>query len=371
MKIAMLGLKGLPGIHGGVEKHVEQLGERLALRGHEVTVFCRKFYTPSTQNYRGMELVLSPTLHTKHLDATVHTLLGGVKAGLGSCDLVHYHGIGPASMSFLARALGKPVVATVHSLDYLRDKWSPFAKWALRRAESATLLFANRVIAVSRLLAQRYQNSNTPVTYIPNGVSRPHRVAPDRIKQQWGLEGRDYFFWAGRFSPEKGLHLLIEAFKGLDTDFRLVVAGGGNHTEDYVRQITAAIQSDPRILAPGFISGDLLNELYTNAVAFVLPSLHEGMPVSLLEAMSYGTPCIASDIGPCRELGTVNGQPVMDFFTPNDPASLATALRGVLAESSDRQRQVEIAQQHVLDEYHWDAIARKVELEYEAVLKRP
>ena len=369
MKIAMLGLKGLPGIFGGVEKHVEELGARLAEKGHEVTVFCRKKYTPSPCMYKGMNLVLAPTIHTKHLDASVHTLIGGLSAGYGPFDLVHYHAIGPASMSFIAKAFGKPVIATIHSLDYLRDKWGPGAKWALRRAEEATLFFADRIIVVSRLLEKRYEAKSKPVAYIPNGVSFPVFRKPDLIQQQMGLNGRDYIFWAGRFSPEKGVHYLVDAFRSVKTDYKLVLAGGGNHTEKYVKDLQLKIDSDNRIIAPGYVSGSMLEELFSNAALFVLPSEHEGLPVALLEAMSYRIPCITSDIPACREVAIVNGKPLVDFAAPKDVGDLNVRLTKALKEPERLKENVIGAEKHVRENYHWNNVADKVEREYTLLLE--
>ena len=370
MKIAMLGLKGLPAVHGGIEKHVEELGARLAQRGHRVTVFCRRAYTPAPGVYRGMDLVLAPTIHTKHLDATVHTLFGSFRAAVAPFDLIHYHAIGPASMSFIARALGKPVIATIHSLDFLRDKWGPVAKWALRRAETATLMAAQRVVVVSRHMADRYQDSQTPVTVIPNGVSTPTLRPPRQIRERWSLQGGDYLFWAGRFSPEKGLHTLVDAFKTVKTDLRLVLAGGANHTESYVHRLSDSIKEDSRIVQTGYVGGDLLDELFTNAAGFILPSEHEGMPVALLEAMSFGLPCLVSDIPPCREIAHTGSGVLAAFFPRKDSGALAENLTDLLSHQDAWRDLGRLAQSHVLTHYTWDAIAGKVEKEYEALLGR-
>ena len=368
MKIAMLGLKGLPGIYGGVEKHVEELGFRLAQSGHDVTVFCRKSYTEKIGEYRGMKLVYAPTIHTKHLDATVHTLLGGVKAAFSDFDLIHYHAIGPSSMAFIPKAFGKPVIATIHSLDFLRDKWGQGAKWALRRAEDATFLFANRIIVVSRELEKRYQGKSKPVMYVPNGVSRPEVRHVEIIKEKWGLNGGDYLFWAGRFSPEKGVRYLVDAFMNLDTDMKLVLAGGANHTEKYVKDLMKKVEKDSRIITSGYISGQPLWELFSNAAGFILPSEHEGLPVALLEAMSYGLPCLASDIEPCREVASWQNETFMEFFKPKDSLDLAKRLKELLENGKGWRTLGQKGKDHVLKHYSWDLAAKQVEKEYELLL---
>ena len=363
MKVAMLGLKGLPGIHGGVEKHVEELGARLADRGHDVTVFCRKFYTPEEGMYRGMKMVLAPTIHSKHLDATVHTLIGGFSAAFQDFDLIHYHAIGPSSMSLIPRAFGKPVIATIHSLDFLRDKWNPAVKWALKRAEQATLLFAKRVIVVSRLLEQRYHNSKTPIAYIPNGVQTPVKREPGWI-HSLGVQGDDYILYVGRISPEKGPHYLAEAFSQIETDKKLILVGGTSHTDDYLNQVRSFAEKDQRIIMPGYVSGEKLDELYTNASLFVLPSEHEGLPVALLEAMSFGVPCISSDIPQCREVA----QSMIGYFQARNPKALADALIYFLSRPDGLKQGAALAEKHVLEHYHWDTVAKQVETEYEALL---
>ncbi len=368
MKIAMLGLKGLPAVHGGVERHVEELGARLAQRGHEVTAFCRKAYTEQPGEHRGIRLLLSPTIHTKHLDATVHTLLGGFKAAFSEFDLIHYHAIGPASMCFIPRVFGKPVIATVHALDFKREKWSPFAKWALRRAEGATLFFAGRVIVVSKDLAERYSGKKTPVTYIPNGVPKPEKLEAKEITEKWGLTKGEYLFWAGRFVPEKEIQTLIDAFTMCKTDMKLVLAGGVSHADRYIEQIKEKAEADPRIILPGFVSGDLLAELFSNAAGYVLPSTLEGLPVALLEAMSYGLPCIASDIGPNLEVGRATAGEVVRFFKMRDTEGLAEELQALMDHPEEFEKMGLAGAEHVTAEYDWAAIAEKTEKEYEALL---
>jgi glycosyltransferase involved in cell wall biosynthesis len=364
MKIVMLGLKGLPGIHGGVEKHVEQLGSRLAARGHDVRVYCRKAYTPEPGRYMGMNLQLSPTIHTKHLDATVHTFLAGFKAGFSDADLVHFHGIGPASMAWIARILGKPVVSTIHSQDYLRDKWNPAVKWALRRAESATLALSNRVIVVSRILKERYRKHASKVDYIPNGVSTPQTGNQEIIRDRWGLEPGRYVLWVGRISPEKGPHYLVEAFAKLDTELKLVLAGGTSHTDEYLRQVRDSAEKDSRVVMTDYVTGDSLDGLYANAAAFVLPSEHEGLPVALLEAMSYGVPCLAAGIAPCKEVGCSEGEDLISYFEPRNPNSLAANLDSILKDMVEHKQRAERAAVHVLQTYGWDSVAEAVEKQY-------
>ena len=360
MRIVMLGVKGLPGTFGGVERHVEELGAELVARGHEVTVYVRRFYTPQEIVVRGVQTKLLPTIHTKHLDTTVHVLLSAFKAGFEPFDVAHYHGIGPGCFCPITRLLGKPSVVTIHSLDYLRDKWSPGAKWALRQAERVSARCASRLICVSPSITARHAQSGRPVAHIPNGVSQPQPRPPLLIKEKYGLNGGDYVLYVGRISPEKGVHYLVRAFKQIPGDRRLVVVGGTSHTDAYVRGLEN--EKDARTIMTGYLEGEILAELYTNAAAFVLPSEHEGMPVALLEAWSYGRPCLVSDIGPCRDVGGPDGQ-YCRYFITKDTDDLARQLSALLNDPA-AVGMAEAARQHVLAHYGWPAIAARVEEQY-------
>lgn len=365
MRVAMIGLKGLPGTFGGVERHVEELGAALVERGHEITAYVRRHYTPKAGEVRGIHTLLRPTIHTKHLDATVHTILSALHAGKQNYDLVHFHAIGPASFSWLTKMRGVPVIATIHSLDYLRDKWGLFAKWYLRRAERATLKHADRVICVSESIARRHVNSPTPVVHIPNGVTIP-TIRPARIiKETWGLQGGDYVLFAGRLSPEKGVHHLVRAYHQVGGKRRLVIAGGTSHTDDYVRLLKH--DADARTLFVDYQEGDTLAELFSNAAAFVLPSDHEGMPVALLEAWSYGLPCLVSNIEACREIADKEGEFCV-YFNRGKADHLAVKLERLLADPW-AIIMGETARRHVIDNYGWKMIARQVEQQYRLVLE--
>jgi len=365
MHVAMIGLKGLPGTFGGVERHVEELGAALVARGHEVTAYVRRHYTPEAIDVRGIQTLLRPTIHTKHLDATIHTILSALHAGKQDYDLVHFHAIGPASFAWLTRMRGMPVIATIHSLDYLRDKWGAFAKWYLRRAERRTLKYADRVICVSESIARRHVNEATPVVHIPNGVAIPTIRPPHLIAEQWGLRGGDYVLYAGRLSPEKGVHHLVRAYHRVVSKRKLIIAGGTSHTDDYVRMLQR--DADARTLFVGYQEGEALAELFSNAAAFVLPSDHEGMPVALLEAWSYGLPCLVSNIEACCEIADKEGEFCI-FFNQGDSDHLAVKLERLLADPR-AIAMGETARRHVINNYGWEKIARQVERQYHLVLE--
>ncbi|MCC6157743.1 MAG: glycosyltransferase [Deltaproteobacteria bacterium] len=354
MKIAMIGLKGLPGIHGGVERHVEELAARLAERGESVTAYVRPHYTPSPTPVRGIALRLLPTVHSKHLDATIHTLLSCVDASLRRFDIVHIHGIGPALFAWIPRIAGRTVIVTMHSRDYLRGKWGAFARLALHAGELAARTFAHRLICVSREMADAHSGSS----FIPNGVSDPMPRPAGETLARWGLAPGEYLLYVGRISPEKGPHHLLRAFREIDTPMRLALVGGASHGEPFENEVARLAADDPRVVMTGYVDTEALAELYTHACAFVLPSEHEGLPVAMLEAMSYGVPVVATDIPAAREVATDGeGRVLARFAEAATPPAIRDALADFLRDSETARELAKRGAQHVLRHYRWGAIA--------------
>ncbi len=365
MKIAMIGQKGIPATIGGIERHVEELSTRLASRGHAVTVFCRPYYTSLRGRWRGVRLASLPSVRTKHLDAISHTALATATVLTGRYDIVHYHAIGPSSLSFLPRMLGKRVVATVHALDWRRRKWGAGARWFLRMGESAAARFPHEVITVSRLLAERFREAHGREThYIPNGVI-PGQKKPIEGLSRFGLEAGKYVLYLGRLVPEKGCHVLVEAFRALRTDMKLAMVGDTAFSGDYVRSLQQAASGDSRIIFTGALEGLLKDEAFSNAALFVLPSEIEGLPIALLEALSYGTCVLASDIPENVEaLGDNRGVLHGELFRADSAEALRMRMADLL-QSSDRRRTIgESGRDFVLKTYDWDEITRKTEKVY-------
>jgi len=359
MRIAYLGLKGLPGLFGGVERHVEELSSRISAAGHDVTVFCRKAYTPAEGEYLGVKLRLLPTIHSKHLDATIHSFIGSIYAGLSDFDIIHFHGIGPASFSVISKMLGRKVVVTVHSKDYLRSKWGKFARWALLKAEWIASKTPNQLIAVSNDLANHLSQYNRNVHYIPNGVSDPVWVKPGINLEELDLKPQTYLLFAGRLSPEKGVMLLIDSYKRVPGSHKLVIVGGTSHTDEYVEELQRTAGSDSRIIFAGYRNPDAMQELYSNALGFVLPSEHEGLPVAALEALSYGLPIIASDIPPCREILNNKDEFFGMLVEPKKVENWTKSMNDFLKNPMDLQKKADRGSKFVAKYYHWDVVAQK------------
>lgn len=299
MKIYFIGQKGLPAVYGGVEKHVEDLATRLVKAGHEVFVYTRPGYTDKNlKKYQGINLISLPAIATKHLDAISHTFLACLDLIKRQADIIHFQSIGPSFLIWLARLLkpGVPIIFTFHAKCYEHKKWGYFAKLSLKIGERLACFWADKVIAISPSLAKYVLiKHNITADYIPNGVSPPKIVKADRIKK-WGLKKDNYILTVSRLVGHKGVQYLIAAYKNLKTKKKLVIAGDGVYTDNYVKELKNAAQGDKNIIFTGNQSGRELAELFSNAYLFVQPSESEGLSIALLEAMAYKNCALVSDI---------------------------------------------------------------------------
>jgi len=372
LRVAMIGQRGVPATFGGVEHHVEELGARLAARGHEVSVYCRTNYgCEHPSRYRGMDLRHLPTLPTKHLDAIAHSGVSTLAALARGHDIVHYHALGPGLVAPLPRVFGRArVVQTIHGLDDERAKWGRGARSVLRTAQWMSAHVPHVTITVSRALADHYAiRHDRGAVYIPNGVTEPTARPAAAIRERFGLEPGGYLLFVGRLVPEKAPDLLVRAFRQIPGPVKLVVAGGSSYTDDFVVELRRLASDDPRVIFTDYVYGNLLAELYTNAAAFVLPSRLEGLPLTLLEAASYGTPVVASDIRPHLEVlgGEGAGQRT---FPSGDVLELAAALDRVLADPAGERAGAARLRHRVLGAYRWDDVTTATEEVYLRVLGR-
>lgn len=365
MKIAMYGHKRIPSREGGVEIVVEELATRMASAGNKVTCYNRKghhvsgseYDTDTGKEYKEIRIKTVPTIEKKGLAAVSSSFFAALCSAFGRYDVVHIHAEGPAAFCFIPKLFGKKVVVTVHGLDWQRAKWkSGFGAKYIHVGEKMAVKHANEIIVLSREVQKYFKETYGRKTrYIPNGVNKPELKAADIIKKKYNLDKNSYILYLGRIVPEKGEHYLIEAFKNTDTDKKLVIAGGSSDTDEYMDKLKTMAAGDERIIFTGFVQGQLLQELYSNAYIYVLPSDLEGMPLSLLEAMSYGNCCLTSDIKECAEV--VEDKAVL--FRKSDVKDLQDKLQSLCNDEVLVSKYKEQAADYICRKYNWDEITEK------------
>ena len=362
VRVAFIGGRGVVSKYSGIESYYEQVGQELARLGHDVTVYCRTYFTPPMSEHHGMRVRRLPTVRSKHLETVVHTFLSTLDAMSSDYDIVHYHCLGPALFSFLPRLAGKKTIVTVQGLDWQRRKWGWIASHILCLGEAAAVALPNATMVVSHTLQQYYrQRYEQQTTYIPNGASQIRHCTPRQLAK-WGLLPDNYVLFLGRLSPEKNCHLLVDAFEHIRTDMKLVLAGGSSHSDAYVE--TLRRHQSERICFLPWTSGEALEELLSNAALFVLPSDLEGLSLALLDAMAAGVCVLTSDIPENNEVVAGAGF----TFHRGDRDDLERMLDLLVRNPELRRQSANRAQKRIQSDYAWPAIARAIERSYYEVL---
>ena len=364
LRIAMLGHKRIPSREGGVEIVVEELSTRMVQQGHEVTCYNRsghhvsgkEFDAGQAKEYRGVKLKSVLTVDKKGLAAMTSSFFGAICCAFGKYDIVHFHAEGPCAMLWLPKLFGKRCVATIHGLDWQRAKWGGFATKYIKFGEKIAAKYADEIIVLSKGVQDYFQKEyGRETVFIPNGVNRPEIRGAVTIQEKWDLEKGSYILFLGRLVPEKGLKYLIEAFKGVQTSKKLVIAGGSSDTDAFAQELRALSANDNRIIFTGFVQGQILDELYSNAYLYTLPSDLEGMPLSLLEAMSYGNCCLVSDIAECAEV--VEDKAAL--FRKGDVEDLRSQLQRLCNDPKLVQEYKNSAANFICKKYSWDDVTKR------------
>ncbi len=371
-RVAMIGQKRVPSREGGVEVVVWELAKRFRDLGMQVDCYNRSGYTivpkrdyervPGKRGwYRdGIRIITVPTVSNGKLNAIVYSGFAALRALFGGYDVIHFHAEGPCLLCWLPKLFGIRVVATIHGLDWQRAKWGHFASRMLKAGEHMAVRHADEIIVLSRNLQEYFLREYGREThYISNGITRPERIPAEEITRRWGLQTDGYIMTLCRIVPEKGLHYLLEAFAGVHTDKKLLLAGGPSNAKEYYEEIRELAAQDDRVILAGLVEGDTLAELLSNAYLFALPSDVEGMSVSLLEAMSYGNCCLISDIRESTE--------VVEDHAPAFRKGDVADLRGKLQELLDHPEKVnayrEGAADYICSKYGWeDVVSETIKL---------
>jgi len=370
-KIFVLGARGVPSIQGGTEKHCEELYPRLAKKGYNITIFARTPYFTHNKRLKAWNNINIKYLwcpKNKHFETIIHTFLAALYCIVSRPDIVHIHNIGPALILPLLKLAGLKTVLTYHSVNYEHRKWGKFAKLLLKLGELIGAYFADRIIAVSQniadMLEKKYHRHD--ISFIPNGTNLRKKKNNDKILKKYGLEQNDYIFTACRFVPEKALPDLINAYiKIKNPSFKLVIAGEADHESTYNACIKQMAARHSGIILTGFITGEELEVLFSNAALFALPSYSEGSPIALLEALSYGLPAIVSDIPATREIFL----PDYRYFQPGDIETLSKKLEAFIKSGiSEKEKNMHL--ERIKNYYCWEKIANSVANTYESLISR-
>lgn len=371
MKIAMIGQKGIPAIQGGVEKHVHELSVRLVKYGYKVTVYARKWYTGESDNYKieGVEVKHLPSIHTKHLDAITHSLVATLHAIKNDYDIIHYHGVGPSLVSWIPRLLSRKtkVIVTFHSIDRYHSKWNILAKLILRLGEWTACKFPHETITISQSLQKYCINEFMTETHcVPNAFDPKPVPTQTNELNKFGLESDKYIVMVSRLVPHKGAHLLINAFNKLKLEhgddeniknLKLAIVGGSAYTDKYVKELHELASINNQIVFTDFQSGETLEQLYAHTKLLVHPSDNEGLPFTVLEAMSFAKPVLVSNIPEHLEL-------IDDpraIFTTRDTDNLEKKLFNILSLPEEKLQGMGDRNKNTIEKhYTWKKLMPKI-----------
>lgn len=368
LKIAMIGHKRIPSREGGVEIVVDELSVRMAAKGCLVDAYNRYGHHVSGKKYdeeygrgdrkyyKGIRIWIIPTFQSSKLNAIVYSFLATVKALFHSYDVLHYHAEGPCAMLWIPKLFGKKIVVTIHGLDWQRAKWGRFASFVIKFGEKMAAKYADEVIVLSENVRKYFQDTyGRGTVFIPNGINRPVIREAELITEKYGLAKDGYFLFLARIVPEKGAHYLIEAFRKLKTDKKLVIAGGNSQSIEYLEKIQKMANNDKRVIMTDFVQGQALEELYSNAYVFVLPSDVEGMALGLLEAMSYGNCCLVSDI--CENMEVVEEKAVS--FARGNVEDLREKMEYLLQNPAAVEGYKARSRDFICEKYNWDDVVER------------
>lgn len=365
LRITLVGHKRVPSREGGIEVVVEELSTRMAALGHDVTLYNRRghhvsgkeFDSEILSEYNGVHIKSVPTIERKGVAAVSSSFFAAICVAFGPYDIVHFHAEGPCAFLWIPKLFGKRCIATIHGIDWNRAKWkNGFGSRFIKYGERVAVRYADEIIVLSKNVQEYFEKTYGRKTrFIPNGVNRPVLRTANEIKKLWRLEKDSYILFLGRIVPEKGLKYLVKAYKGLETDKKLVIAGGTSDTDEFMKEIKKIVNDNESVIFTGFVQGKMLDELYSNAYVYVLPSDLEGMPLSLLEAMSYGNCCVVSDIQECVEV--VEDKAVK--FRKGNVEDLRKKLQACCDDKNMVEQYKNQASDFICKKYNWNDVVRK------------
>ncbi|WNO10647.1 glycosyltransferase family 4 protein [Teredinibacter sp. KSP-S5-2] len=362
IKIAVIGLRGFPSVQGGIETHCENLYPRLVDLGYEVTAYGRKHYIGNKPyHFGGVNLVPVSCPNHAFFETIIYTFFALIKAFRYKPDIIHFHAMGPSLFVPICRLLGYKVVSTHHGLNYLDDKWNTLAKWFLRLGEKH-MAMANCVISVSNVISAMMRDRyNAKVVRIPNGINLQEKSAGNDYLKKWLLIGEKYVVYIGRFAPIKRPDFLLEAFAKVGRDVKLVLIGDSDCRDSYSDHVKSLAQQTKNVIPTGYLKGEELQQLLAGAECLILPSIHEGFSIVLLEALVYGVPCLVSDTA-TREIE----HPIIRYFKGNDMDDLVGKIEKF--ENKVTESEKKSAKEYLLKTFDWASITQSTSQVYQNVM---
>ena len=368
LRIAMIGHKRIPSREGGIEIVVEQLSVRLAALGHKVDAYNRYGHHVSGKKYdeeygrgdrkyyKNVRIRIIPTFRSSKLNAIVYSFLATLRALFMPYDIIHYHAEGPCAVLWIPKLFRKRVIVTIHGLDWQRAKWGNFASFVIKFGEKMAAKYADEVIVLSENVKKYFKDTyGRETVFVPNAIDKPERMEPELITEKYGLEKNGYFLFLARIVPEKGAHYLIEAFRQIKTDKKLVIAGGSSQAMEYMEKVHRMAAEDERIIMTDFVQGQMLAELFSNAYAFVMPSDVEGMAITLLEAMSFGCCCLVSDI--CENTEVVEDKALT--FQKSNVKDLRKKMEFLFEHPEIVEDYKSQSSDYICNKYNWDDVVEE------------
>lgn len=376
MRVAMIGHKVVPSRRGGIENVLTVMCPMLVRLGAQVTCYNRSSdkseeeFSGQVKNscYGGVVLKNAPTVKARGIAAMLASYTAAVRAAFGKYDIVHFHAEGPCAALWIPKLFGKKCVATVHGLDWQREKWGKgFASKYIKFGEKMLASYADEVIVLSAGAQEYFKNEyGRETVVIPNGIAKPQCRPAKKITQLYGLNGGDYICTVSRLTAEKGIHYLIDAYNAAKPDKKLVIAGEASDTDSYAAHLKEKAAKNPNIIFTGFVSGEIRDEIYSNAYAVCLPSDIEGMSLSLLEALAYKNAVLCSDIPE----NTSVAEDKAVYFEKGNIKNLAEKLKEICRDEQLVRDLKRGADEFILNKYTWtDAVNSTFEL-YKKVLNR-
>ena len=364
MKVAMIGHKVVPSRRGGIETVLTSLCPILVEMGVDVTCYNRSSdkveneYIGTIQNkqYMGVKIKTAPTLDFRGFAAMIASFTAAISASFKDFDVVHFHAEGPSAALWIPKLFGKKCVATVHGLDWQREKWGKgFASKYIKFGEKTLAKYADEIIVLSESAYTYFKETyNRETTIINNGISQPHKKEAQLINKKYSLEKDGYISVISRLTAEKGIHYLIDAYNKIKTDKKLVIAGDTSDTDDYVKLLKEKAKNNKNIIFTGFISGEELEEIYSNSYINALPSDLEGMSLSLLESLSYGNLLLCSDIPE----NTAVAEDKAIYFEKGNISDLAEKLQFLCDNPQFVQNHKVGTDEFILNKYSWQDVAK-------------